>query len=105
MELVAVVQEEWSSLRIAQLYQQQLHFYTGNYSFYETEKALRVDIQKKLLDLFGVLVFNKPFANLINRHHLLLALDSLSAFADALQRVRLVGFFRPFLFSYRASRG
>ncbi|MEZ5029315.1 MAG: ABC-F family ATP-binding cassette domain-containing protein [Ferruginibacter sp.] len=33
--------------KIVELYQQQLHFYTGNYSFYETEKALRIDIQKK----------------------------------------------------------
>ncbi|MEP7110592.1 MAG: ABC-F family ATP-binding cassette domain-containing protein [Ferruginibacter sp.] len=33
--------------RVVELYQQKLHFYTGNYSFYETEKALRVDIQQK----------------------------------------------------------
>lgn len=33
--------------KIVELYQQQLHFYTGNYSYYETEKALRVDMQKK----------------------------------------------------------
>ncbi|MBK7435055.1 MAG: ABC-F family ATP-binding cassette domain-containing protein [Chitinophagaceae bacterium] len=33
--------------KIVELYQQQLHFYTGDYSFYEAEKALRVDIQKK----------------------------------------------------------
>ncbi|MFN8243413.1 MAG: ABC-F family ATP-binding cassette domain-containing protein [Ferruginibacter sp.] len=33
--------------KIVELYQQQLHFYSGNYSFYETEKALRIDIQKK----------------------------------------------------------
>lgn len=33
--------------KIVELYQQQLHFYTGNYSYYETEKALRIDIQKK----------------------------------------------------------
>ncbi len=33
--------------KIVELYQQQLHFYSGNYSFYETEKALRVEIQKK----------------------------------------------------------
>lgn len=33
--------------KIVELYQQKLHFYTGNYSYYETEKALRVDIQKK----------------------------------------------------------
>ncbi|RYY43864.1 MAG: ABC transporter ATP-binding protein [Chitinophagaceae bacterium] len=33
--------------KIVELYQQRLHFYTGNYSYYETEKALRVDMQKK----------------------------------------------------------
>ncbi|MBC7935710.1 MAG: ABC-F family ATP-binding cassette domain-containing protein [Rhizobacter sp.] len=33
--------------KIVELYQQKLHFYTGNYSYYETEKALRVDMQKK----------------------------------------------------------
>ncbi|HAO45929.1 MAG TPA: ATP-binding cassette domain-containing protein [Ferruginibacter sp.] len=33
--------------KVVELYQQQLHFYTGNYSFYETEKAMRIDIQKK----------------------------------------------------------
>ncbi|MBP6022886.1 ribosomal protection-like ABC-F family protein [Ferruginibacter sp.] len=33
--------------KIVELYQQKLHFYTGNYTYYETEKALRVDIQQK----------------------------------------------------------
>ncbi|MFZ1529469.1 MAG: ABC-F family ATP-binding cassette domain-containing protein [Ferruginibacter sp.] len=33
--------------KIVELYQQQLHFYTGNYSYYEKEKALRIDMQKK----------------------------------------------------------
>ena len=33
--------------KVVELYQQQLHFYTGSYSFYETEKAQRIDIQKK----------------------------------------------------------
>ncbi len=33
--------------KVVELYQQKLHFYTGNYTFYETEKALRVDIQQK----------------------------------------------------------
>ena len=36
--------------KIVELYQQQLHFFTGNYSYYETEKAQRVDIQKKAFD-------------------------------------------------------
>ena len=36
--------------KIVELYQQQLHFYTGNYSYYETEKALRIDMQKKAYD-------------------------------------------------------
>jgi len=33
--------------KIVELYQQELHFYSGNYSFYEKEKALRINIQKK----------------------------------------------------------
>ena len=33
--------------KVVELYQQKLHFYTGNYSFYESEKALRIDIQQK----------------------------------------------------------
>ena len=33
--------------KVVELYQQKLHFYSGNYSYYETEKALRVDIQQK----------------------------------------------------------
>ena len=36
--------------KIVELYQGQLHFYTGNYSYYETEKALRIDMQKKAFD-------------------------------------------------------
>lgn len=36
--------------KIVELYQQQLHFYSGNYSFYEQEKALRIDIQKKAFE-------------------------------------------------------
>lgn len=36
--------------KIVELYQQELHFYTGNYSYYETEKALRIDMQKKAYD-------------------------------------------------------
>lgn len=33
--------------RIVELYQRQLHFYTGNYTYYETEKELRVEMQKR----------------------------------------------------------
>ncbi|MEO5894024.1 MAG: ABC-F family ATP-binding cassette domain-containing protein [Ferruginibacter sp.] len=33
--------------KVVELYQQKLHYYTGNYTFYEAEKALRVDIQQK----------------------------------------------------------
>lgn len=33
--------------KIVELYQQQLHFYSGNYSFYEVEKAQRIEIQQK----------------------------------------------------------
>jgi ATP-binding cassette, subfamily F, member 3 len=33
--------------KIVELYQQQLHIYTGNYDFYEKEKAVRLDLQQK----------------------------------------------------------
>src|SRR5690606_14299083 len=33
--------------KIVELYQQKLHFYTGNYSYYEKEKEIRIDMQKK----------------------------------------------------------
>ncbi len=33
--------------KIVEVYQQQLHLYSGNYSFYETEKAQRIEIQQR----------------------------------------------------------
>ncbi len=33
--------------KIVELYQKELHFYTGNYSYYDQEKALRIDMQQK----------------------------------------------------------
>ena len=33
--------------KIVELYQQQLHIYTGNYDYYETEKALRIEQQQR----------------------------------------------------------
>jgi ATP-binding cassette, subfamily F, member 3 len=33
--------------KIVELYQQDLHFYSGNYSFYEREKEMRITIQQK----------------------------------------------------------
>ena len=33
--------------KIVELYQQQLHIYSGNYNFYEKEKAIRLDLQQK----------------------------------------------------------
>ena len=33
--------------KIVEVYQQQLHIYTGDYDFYEREKAVRVDLQQK----------------------------------------------------------
>jgi ATP-binding cassette subfamily F protein 3 len=36
--------------KIVELYQQQLHFYTGNYSYYEKEKEIRIDMQKKAFE-------------------------------------------------------
>lgn len=36
--------------KIVELYQQQLHIYSGNYDFYETEKQLRVENQQKAFE-------------------------------------------------------
>ncbi len=33
--------------KVVELYQEQLHFYTGNYDFYEKEKAVRMELQQK----------------------------------------------------------
>jgi ATP-binding cassette subfamily F protein 3 len=32
--------------KIVELYQQELHIYTGNYDYYEAEKAIRVELQQ-----------------------------------------------------------
>jgi ATP-binding cassette subfamily F protein 3 len=36
--------------KIVELYQQQLHIYTGNYDFYENEKATRMELMQKAYD-------------------------------------------------------
>jgi ATP-binding cassette subfamily F protein 3 len=36
--------------KIVEVYQQQLHIYTGNYDYYEREKAIRVELQQKAFD-------------------------------------------------------
>jgi ATP-binding cassette subfamily F protein 3 len=36
--------------KIVELYQRELHFYTGNYSYYMQEKEIRVDMQKKAFE-------------------------------------------------------
>lgn len=36
--------------KIVELYQQQLHIYSGNYDFYEKEKAIRIDMQQKAFE-------------------------------------------------------
>ena len=33
--------------KIVELYQQELHIYSGNYSFYETEKQQRIELQQR----------------------------------------------------------
>ncbi|MFY8004202.1 MAG: ABC-F family ATP-binding cassette domain-containing protein [Chitinophagaceae bacterium] len=33
--------------KIVELYQQELHIYNGNYAYYETEKALRIEMQQR----------------------------------------------------------
>jgi ATP-binding cassette, subfamily F, member 3 len=36
--------------KIVELYQRQLHIYSGNYDYYETEKALRVELQQRAFE-------------------------------------------------------
>ncbi len=36
--------------KIVEVYQQQLHIYTGNYDYYEKEKAIRIDMQQKAFE-------------------------------------------------------
>jgi ATP-binding cassette subfamily F protein 3 len=36
--------------KIVELYQQELHIYPGNYSYYEQEKAIRIEMQKRAYD-------------------------------------------------------
>src|SRR6187549_2356792 len=36
--------------KIVEVYQQELHIYTGNYDYYEREKAIRVELQQKAFD-------------------------------------------------------
>ncbi len=36
--------------KIVELYQQQLHFYNGNFDFYEVEKELRLDMQQRAFE-------------------------------------------------------
>ncbi|MDB5191506.1 MAG: transporter ATP-binding protein [Segetibacter sp.] len=36
--------------KIVELYQRQLHIYTGNYEYYEQEKAIRVDMQQRAFE-------------------------------------------------------
>ncbi|MFV0607182.1 MAG: ribosomal protection-like ABC-F family protein [Niabella sp.] len=36
--------------KIVEVYQKELHFYNGNYDFYESEKALRIEMQQKAYD-------------------------------------------------------
>lgn len=36
--------------KIVELYQQQLHFYNGNFDFYEVEKAMRLELQQRAFE-------------------------------------------------------
>jgi ATP-binding cassette, subfamily F, member 3 len=36
--------------KIVELYQQELHFYKGNYAFYETEKEMRMELQQQAFE-------------------------------------------------------
>jgi len=52
--VVMVSHDKWFLNRmvtkIVELYQQQLHIYTGDYQFYETEKALRMELQQRAFE-------------------------------------------------------
>jgi ATP-binding cassette subfamily F protein 3 len=37
--------------KIVELYQQELHIYAGNYSYYEQEKAIRIEMQKRAYEI------------------------------------------------------
>ena len=36
--------------KIVELYQQELHIYVGNYTYYEQEKAIRIEMQKRAFE-------------------------------------------------------
>lgn len=36
--------------KIVEIYQQELHIYSGNYTYYQTEKALRIEMQKRAFE-------------------------------------------------------
>jgi ATP-binding cassette subfamily F protein 3 len=36
--------------KIVEIYQEQLHIYSGNYTYYQTEKALRIEMQKRAFE-------------------------------------------------------
>jgi len=36
--------------KVVELYQQQLHFYTGNYDYYQAEKAMRMELQQRAFE-------------------------------------------------------
>jgi ATP-binding cassette subfamily F protein 3 len=36
--------------KVVELYQQQLHFYTGNYDYYQTEKSMRMELQQRAFE-------------------------------------------------------
>ena len=52
--VVMVSHDKWFLNRmvtkIVELYQQQLHIYSGDYEFYETEKALRMELQQRAFE-------------------------------------------------------
>lgn len=83
--------------KIVELYQEELHFYAGNYAFYETEKAMRMELQQKAFE--NQQDFIRQQERLVERFR---AKASKAAMAqsiikklDKLERVDAAGLVRP----------
>jgi ATP-binding cassette subfamily F protein 3 len=83
--------------KIVELYQEELHFYSGNYAFYETEKAMRMELQQKAFE--NQQDFIRQQERLVERFR---AKASKAAMAqsilkklDKLERVDAAGLVRP----------
>ena len=56
--------------KIVELYQQELHFYTGNYSYYLQEKMQRIELQKRLTKTSRIIFASrKDLLNALKQKH------------------------------------